>query len=610
MASVTILWPMIAATSLTLGMVHLMVWWQNRDKPERLWFFFMTVATAGMAFTELAMMKSGTGVEFGSALRWNHVPVWLNFFAVIGFLLIYMQAGRLWLAGLAISVRTVTLAINFLVEPNINFREITGVRQVAFLGDEVSLAIGKPNPLMALAQSGLLLVLLFTIDVSITVWRRGEKKRALLVGVSMVFFILAGTIHAVLSHWGFVDVPAIGSIYFLGMIVVTAFDLSLDVRRAGRLSEDLGESEQRMTLAAEAANLGIWIRDVPRDEIWANRQWRDLFGFTPAERLELDRIFQRLHPDDREEIRRTMAAAWESGGRYDVEYRVVLPDGGVRWIASHGRIEADGKGRPVLMRGVSRDCTDRKDAELETQRLRQEIAHVGRVSMMGQLASALAHEINQPLGAILRNAEAAELFLQHDPPDLDEIRAILADIRRDDQRAGMVIERMSSLLKRHDLTTRPVDVGELFGEVGSLLRGDAAARRVRLELAAPVDFPPVLGDRVHLQQVLLNLILNGMDALNGAMAEKRWVNVGARLTGARMIEIAVSDGGHGIPVEKLARVFEPFFTTKTSGMGMGLPISQNIIEIHGGRLWAENNAAGTGAVFRFTLPLIDGEVAP
>ena len=188
MASVTILWPMIAATSLTLGMVHLMVWWQNREKPERLWFFFMTVATAGMAFTELAMMKSGTGVEFGSALRWNHVPVWLNFFAVIGFLLIYMQAGRLWLAGLAIGVRTVTLGINFWVHPNINFREITGVRQVAFLGDEVSLAIGKPNPLMALAQSGLLLVLLFTIDVSITVWRRGERKRALLVGGSMVLF--------------------------------------------------------------------------------------------------------------------------------------------------------------------------------------------------------------------------------------------------------------------------------------------------------------------------------------------------------------------------------------------------------------------------------------
>ncbi len=610
MSWVSILWPMVAATSLTLGAVNLMVWWQNREKPERLWFFFMTVATAGMAFTELGMMEAATGAEFGSALRWNHVPVWINFLAIIGFVLIYMRAGRLWLAGLAIGIRTITLIINFLVHPNINFRKITGVRQVGYLGDEVTLAVGSPRPLMALAQSALLVLLVFTIDVTVTVWRRGERRRALLVGGSIVFFILSGTIQAVLSHWGIVDIPAVGSVYFLGMIVVTALDLSMDMQRAGRLSDELDESERRMTLAAEAANLGIWIRDISREEIWANSQWRDLFGFAPEERLELGVVLQKLHPDDREEIRRTMAAAVACGGRYDVEYRVVLPDGGIRWIASHGRIDADGKGRPLRMRGVSRDCTERKDAELEAQLLRQEIAHVGRVSMMGQLASALAHEINQPLGAILRNAEAAELFLQHEPPDLDEIRAILADIRRDDQRAGTVIERMRSLLKRHDLTTRPVDVSELFGEVGSLLRGDAAARRVKLELAAPSDLPAVSGDRVHLQQVLLNLILNGMDALNDAPVQDRRVNVTARLAGKRMIEIAVTDSGHGIPAEKLARVFDPFFTTKPSGMGMGLPISQNIIEIHGGRLWAENNDAGGGAIFRFTLPLIDGEAAP
>ena len=603
MSLVTIFWPMVAAMSLTLGGVHLLVWWRNRDMPERLWFFMMTVATAGMAFTELAMMKAATGAEFGSALRWNHLPVWVNFFAVAGFLLTHMRAGWLWLAGLAIGIRTVSLVINFLVHPNINFREISGVRQVGFLGDQVSLAVGHPSPLMALAQSGLLLLLAFAIDVMLSVWRRGEKRKALLVGGSIVFFITAGTTQAVLSHWGLVDVPAIGSVYFLGMIVLTAFDLSLGVQRAGQLSDELGESERRMTLAAEAVNLGLWIRDISRNETWASKQWRDLFGFTPDEPLELEGVLQRIHPDDREGVRRTMAAAADCGGRYDTEYRVVLPTGGIRWIASHGRIDTESKAWPVRMRGVSRDCTVRKEAELETLRLRQEIAHVGRVSMMGQLASALAHEINQPLGAILRNAEAAELFLQHESPDLDEISAILADIRRDDQRAGTVIERMRSLLTRHELATRPVEVGELFGEVGSLLKGDTAARRVKLELADPPDLPPTLGDRVHLQQVLLNLILNGMDALNGAEDEDRWVMVAARLGEVGMIEISVSDSGHGIPAEKLDHIFDPFFTTKPSGLGMGLPISQNIIGTHGGRLWAENNAAGSGAVFRFTLPL-------
>jgi two-component system sensor kinase FixL len=244
----------------------------------------------------------------------------------------------------------------------------------------------------------------------------------------------------------------------------------------------------------------------------------------------------------------------------------------------------------------------RKHDEREMHLLRQEIAHVGRVSMMGQLASALAHEINQPLGAILRNAEAAELFLQNASPDLDEIRAILADIRRDDQRAGSVIDRMRGLLKRNNLDTRPVDVGELVGDVVALIRADAVARHVELSLDLPGRLPPVLGDRVHLQQVLLNLILNGLDALNGTNRENRLVSVSARLDETHSIEIAVSDTGHGIPVEKLQQVFDPFFTTKSNGMGMGLPISRTIIEAHDGKLWAENRTEG-GAVFRFTLPI-------
>jgi len=237
----------------------------------------------------------------------------------------------------------------------------------------------------------------------------------------------------------------------------------------------------------------------------------------------------------------------------------------------------------------------------EMRRLQDEIAHVGRVSMMGQLASALAHEINQPIGAILRNAEAAELFMQSKTPDLEEIRAILADIRADDQRAGDVIDRMRALLKRHVFDTQLLDLAELVGDVAKLAQPDAATRHVKLTVNLPADLPPVRGDRVHLQQVLLNLILNGIDALNRAGPGNRRVTVSARVDAARTVEIAVSDTGHGIAAEKLAHVFDPFFTTKPDGMGMGLPISRTIVESHGGRLWAENNN-DTGATFRFTLP--------
>ncbi len=262
----------------------------------------------------------------------------------------------------------------------------------------------------------------------------------------------------------------------------------------------------------------------------------------------------------------------------------------------------------IRRRHAERSLSESEDrvalAADEMRRLQEEIAHVGRVSMMGQLASALAHEINQPIGAILRNAEAAELFMQSKTPDLEEIRAILADIRADDQRAGGVIDRMRALLKRHVLDTQLLDLTELVGDVAKLARTDAATRHVKLTVNLPADLPSVRGDRVHLQQVLLNLILNGMDALNRAGQENRRVTVSARVDAPRTVEIAVSDTGHGIAAEKLAQVFDPFFTTKPDGMGMGLPISRTIVESHGGRLWAENND-GTGATFRFTLPVAE-----
>jgi C4-dicarboxylate-specific signal transduction histidine kinase len=269
-------------------------------------------------------------------------------------------------------------------------------------------------------------------------------------------------------------------------------------------------------------------------------------------------------------------------------------------------VEFDPAGRAILVRGASLDITERKQMEQEALLLRQEVAHVDRVSTMGQLASSLAHEINQPLGAILRNAEAAELFLQDPSPDLDEIRAILADIRKDDQRAGAVIERMRTMLKRQALETQALDVAELVREVATLVRVDAQARNVRLQVGMPRGLGLVRGDRVQLQQVLLNLILNGMDAVSSCGAKDRRVDVRARLNGARNIEIAVSDRGAGIPAEQLAHIFDPFFTTKSTGMGMGLPISRTIVEAHGGQLLAENNEEG-GATFRFTLKIAEAQ---
>lgn len=241
----------------------------------------------------------------------------------------------------------------------------------------------------------------------------------------------------------------------------------------------------------------------------------------------------------------------------------------------------------------------RKEVEAEVQKQRAELAHAARVSTMGHLASALAHELNQPLGAILRNAEAGELLLQKAPPDYHEIGAILSDIRQDDQRAGAVIDRMRSLLRRRELEFEQLPLKPLLDQVLGLVRAEMRARRVTLQAECPPDLV-VRGDRVHLQQVLLNLLVNGADAMSAVPVEQRQLRLRARVTDPHAVEVAISDRGHGIPGEKLTQIFKPFLTTKSEGLGMGLAISKTIVESHGGRIWAENNPGG-GATFRFTL---------
>ena len=608
MSWVTVIWSMIASACLTLALMNALVWLRQREAWGNLVFSLSATMTACVAACEMWMMRTETTAQFGTALRWLHLPAWAMILALIGFVRLYLRAGRPWLAWAVGGLRTLSLVLNFLFTPNLNFREITALKRVPFLGESVSVAQGVANPWMMIGQASLLLLVVFVVDATITVWRRGDRRRALILGGGMVFFVVVWTAQVILVLWEVIRMPITASFFYTGIVLAMGCELSRDVLRAAELSKELRENEQRMSLAADAANFGIWIRDLVRNEIWASGKWRELFGFAPSERLEMEAILQRLHPDDREMMRQTLAGALAGGGGYETEYRLLLPDGRLRWMASHGRVEFDGHGQPVLIRGASRDCTARKLAEQETLLLRQEVAHVGRVSMMGQLASALAHEINQPLGAILRNAEAAELFMQHASPDLDEIRAILADIRKDDLRAGTVIDRMRALLKRRDLDPRPLDAAECAGDAAGLVQAEAASRNVKLELEMPGDLPPVRGDRVHLQQVLLNLILNGMDALNGAARKDRRVTVSARLGGVRTVEFAVRDTGHGIPADQLAQVFDPFFTTKPNGMGMGLAISRTIIEAHGGRLWAENGAGG-GATFRFTLPVVEETAA-
>ncbi|WFU18512.1 ABC transporter substrate binding protein [Bradyrhizobium sp. CB3481] len=243
----------------------------------------------------------------------------------------------------------------------------------------------------------------------------------------------------------------------------------------------------------------------------------------------------------------------------------------------------------------------RHDAEMESHKRMTELAHVNRQATTGELSSSIAHELNQPLGSILANAETAELILKSDNPDLEEIKEILADIRRDDQRAGEVIRRLRGFLKRTPFETRDIDVNEIMGEAFKFLSVQASARNVSLYLQTAPGALRIKGDPIQLQQVVLNLVVNAMDAM-ATIPYGRTVIGRTELNGGSSAVISISDSGPGIPADRLAQVFDPFFTTKDQGMGIGLSIARTIILAHKGQIWAENQSGG-GAAFHFSLPL-------
>ena len=248
------------------------------------------------------------------------------------------------------------------------------------------------------------------------------------------------------------------------------------------------------------------------------------------------------------------------------------------------------------------DVTDRNRAQHKARSLLNELAHANRISMMGELAATLAHELNQPMTAIMSNAQAATRFLDRSSPDLDEVREILREIAEEDARAGEVIRRMRTLVKKERASFQPLHLNEILHEVVWLLRNDAMIRKVGIELQLDPDLPAVDGDRIQLQQVVMNLLLNAFDAIGESSSENRTVLVETSQHDVE-IQVTVRDCGAGITPDTLERLFQPFNSSKRNGLGMGLSISRSIVGLHGGRLWGDNNS-GPGATFSFTLPVV------
>jgi PAS domain S-box-containing protein len=381
-----------------------------------------------------------------------------------------------------------------------------------------------------------------------------------------------------------------------------------DIEDRKRTEQALRRSEAYLAEAEKLSHAGSWAFNASRIVYWSEENYR-IWGFDP-QRAPPDRetVLQRIHPEDRERVYELARNATLEGRDYAVEFRIVLPDGSIRYIHGLGHPILGARGELVEVVGTQLDVTERKRAERERERLRQlqaDLAHMNRVTMMGELAASLAHEIKQPLAAAGMNASACMRWLRHEVPDVVEASEAASRVIRDANLAAEIVDRVRSLYQRGTPQRALVDVNEIIREMTKLLQHEAARRAVALRNELAEDLPRVLADRVQVQQVLMNLMLNGIEAMKDAPGE---LTVRSRRLDDGQVLIAVRDAGVGLPAEHLEQIFESFVTTKTDGTGMGLSISRTIVESHGGRLWASPNVE-RGATFQFTLPSESADVS-
>ena len=859
MSWVTVIWSMSAGACLTLAFLQFIVWCKDRAARANLVFALGAVAVAVFAGLELALMRAETPAQFGTVARWIHVPGWVLIVSIVAFVRLYLNAGRRWLAWTVVAVRTLALILNFVLSPNINYRKLTGLRHMPFLGEPVSVPVGVPNPWMLVAQFSLLLLVIFVVDATITVWRRGNRRQALVVGGSIVLLVVLASAQAVAMTWGIMATPLTVSLFYLILVAAMAYELSYDLIRTAQVTRQLQASEatlreseqrfrivadaapvliwmsgvdklctffnkrwfeftgrspeqemgngwadgvhpedldryfdtyteafdarkpfvmqyrlrrndgeyrwisdegvprfdaqgrfvgyigscvdvtdllrqqkalhqfeERVALAAEAAQLGVWELDTTSNRIWVSDKVRQLFQFPPDDEITYSEFEKRVHPDDRAARDRVMRRTIQAHSSYETEYRIVLPDGTIRWIGGRARCVSDTKGKPTRLLGVSMDITERKQAEElfqlateaspsgtvlvdhqgrillvnahieglfgyardeligkavdilvperfarahasdranffaapqaramgagrelfgrrkdgsefpveiglnpiqtphglvvlanvvdisarlaaeeETRRNREQVELLGRVSLLGEMTASLAHELNQPLAAIVNNAAAAMQYLEQGRLNPEQLQDILTDVVGDGRRAYDIMRNVRSAIKKGSAIRGLINLNDVVKAVAHMVHGDAAAQSCKIELSLTHDLPAVEGDPTQIQQVLINLVRNAFDAMRAAPPGRPVVDIATDYNGDGAISVAVRDYGSGISETTRERLFEQFFTTKDDGLGMGLAIVRSIIEAHGGTVAAEN-AEGGGARFHFRLPIKEG----
>lgn len=604
---ITVIWSAAAGAGLLLASIHFLIWSRSLRSWAHLCFVFAVLAVVWLTAGELAGMRAVTPESYSDIARWQHLGNGVAMVACLMFVHFHFNTERTWLLGVAIGLRVLAVIFNFTTGENLHIQELHSLRTVIFLGEEVTI-LGDliVNPWVKLGQLAALFQLIYVADASQRLWRMGgwdQRRRVWLIGVSLMAFGIYASIHAGLMVVYGMRMPLVISLPFLAVVIGMGYELMRDTIRSTQLAADLRESEHRLALVSNASQFSIWKWNILSSEIEVSMEGRQLYGVADEGSIDFNRFSETIHPDDRTVVSEAICNALVSG-KFNVEHRVVLPDQKVRWIAASGVTECDQQTKPVLLRGVSINISDRKAAEADAAAHRMELAHLSRVGILGELAGSIAHELNQPLSAMLSNAQVGRNHLDAVSPDMQEMREILEDIAADAKRAGGIIHGMRAMFKKDaPPNPQPIDPDECVIQVVSLLRSEIISRKVTVEHHSSAKKTSAMGGRVEMQQVLINLLLNAFDAAaHGVDPDSRRIHITTRAEDRRVM-VCVRDHGPGVSDDIRAHLFEPFNSTKPGGLGLGLAISRSIARRFGGDLTVENHTEG-GAIFCLSMSAI------
>jgi PAS domain S-box-containing protein len=381
-------------------------------------------------------------------------------------------------------------------------------------------------------------------------------------------------------------------------------ELTKEVLQRQRVEEALLRSEAYLAEAQRLTHTGSWACNImTREILHSSEEHSRLYGFDPERGIpSFEEFVRRIHPEDRPRVVAMAERSNREGKDFEAHFRVVLPDGTPKYVYGVAHPVFNPSGDLVEFVGILMDVTERRRADEERERLRQveaDLAHVTRITTLGELTASVAHEIKQPISAALTDARTCLRWLGRDDPDVPEACEAASRVVKDVTRAADIISKIGLLFKKGAPQRELVDVSELVRDMIVLLRGEATRYSISIRTELAEGLPKVMADRVQLQQVLMNLMLNGIDAMKGTTGPGE-LTIKSEASDSKLL-ISVTDTGVGLPPEQPEQIFKAFFTTKDDGTGMGLPISRSIIESHGGRLWAAG-APGRGATFQFTLP--------